>query len=138
MPPQKQTHTEHKNGRRNKFRFAPWRICFAKIAPPLRKIIKSCGRGWHPRHPEKQTHIGYKTVFIPQQKGARHLDAEGVIWFSSAYKSTPESQSATKKPHKKRKKPTDFCRWVSTLYWFVENLMKIQVSFSVWLLFCAK
>ncbi len=30
-------------------------------------------------------------------KGLLHLDAEVVIWFSSAYKGTPESQSAAKK-----------------------------------------
>ena len=35
--------------------------------------------------------------------GLSHLDAEGVIWFSSLYECTAESQSATKKPHKTRK-----------------------------------
>ena len=30
-------------------------------------------------------------------KGLSHSDAEVVIWFSSAYKGTPESQSAAKK-----------------------------------------
>ena len=33
-------------------------------------------------------------------KGLSHLDVEGVVWFSSAYGGTPESQNATKKPHK--------------------------------------
>ena len=30
----------------------------------------------------------------------KHLDAEVVIWFSSAYGGTPESQSAPKNTHK--------------------------------------
>ena len=42
------------------------------------------------------------------RKGLSHLDAEGVIWFSSAYEDTPESQSATKKPHKTRKSAEKF------------------------------
>jgi len=29
--------------------------------------------------------------------GLSHLDAEVVVWFSSAYKGTPESQNAAKK-----------------------------------------
>ena len=42
------------------------------------------------------------------KKGLSNLDAEGVIWFSSAYEGTPESQSATKKPHKKGRNPPIF------------------------------
>ena len=39
---------------------------------------------------------------LPKSKKEReHLDAEGVIWFSSVYEGTKETQSATKKPHKK-------------------------------------
>jgi len=30
-------------------------------------------------------------------QGLSHLDAEVVVWFSSAYKGTPESQNAAKK-----------------------------------------
>jgi hypothetical protein len=33
-------------------------------------------------------------------KGLSHLDVEGAVWFSSAYKGTAESQNAAKKPHK--------------------------------------
>jgi hypothetical protein len=33
------------------------------------------------------------------KKGLSHLDAEGVIGFSSAYKGTPESQITPKKTH---------------------------------------
>ena len=32
-----------------------------------------------------------------EEKGLSHSDAEVVIWFSSAYKGTPEGQSAAKK-----------------------------------------
>ena len=32
-----------------------------------------------------------------KERGLSHSDAEVVIWFSSAYKGTPESQSAAKK-----------------------------------------
>jgi hypothetical protein len=35
--------------------------------------------------------------------GLSHSDAEDVIWFSSLYECTAESQSATKKPHKMRR-----------------------------------
>jgi hypothetical protein len=47
------------------------------------------------------------------EKGLAHLDAEGVVWFSSAYNGTPESQNATKKSHK-MEKSADFCRRIST------------------------
>jgi len=37
-------------------------------------------------------------IFREQKiKGLSHLDAEVVVWFSSAYKGTPESQNAAKK-----------------------------------------
>ena len=33
------------------------------------------------------------------KKELAHLDAEGVVWHSSAYEDTPESQNATQKTH---------------------------------------
>ena len=41
--------------------------------------------------------FAYLLRYTYKKKGLSQLDAEGVIWHSSPYKGTAESQSATKK-----------------------------------------
>ena len=41
--------------------------------------------------------VNIRCNFFEDGVGLRHSDAEVVIWFPSAYKGTPEEQSATKK-----------------------------------------
>ena len=57
------------------------------------------------------------------------LDAEGVIGLSPPYKGTAERSNATKKPHIKMEKPTDFLGGLQPVIVLIAFELTLSVAF---------